>query len=372
MTARLGVKAALVDGAIVAGDVAIDRGDGLVVAVGVQPSGAAGLAVPGFVELQVNGLAGVDFTDADVDAYRIAGDALVATGVTSYQPTLISLPETTYLASLARLKTAKRETSAAGPRILGAHLEGPFLSRERAGAHNPEAIIEPDLALADRLLAAGPVNYMTVAPERPGGLELISHLVRRGIVVAVGHSDADAATAHQAFDRGARGVTHLFNALRPFHHREAGIGVVGLVHPKVVVTLIVDGIHLAADTVLLAASAAPNRYALVTDAIAAAGRGDGAYQVGNLSVHVRGAEARLEDGTLAGSVLTMDQAVRNLIELGIEPTEAIGAATTVPAKLVGRPELGTLAPGAPADVVVLDDQYRVVRSIVAANEVFAA
>jgi N-acetylglucosamine-6-phosphate deacetylase len=307
----------------------------------------------------------------DVDAYRIAGQALAASGVTSYQPTLISLPESTYLGALGRLTNAKM-ASGLGPRILGAHLEGPFLSRARAGAHNPEAIVDPDLDLADRLLSAGPVSYMTVAPERPGALDLISHLVRRGVVVAVGHSDADAATAHRAFNLGAKAVTHLFNALRPFHHREAGIGVAGLVHPGVVVTLIVDGIHLDPDAVPLAVSAARDRYALITDAIAAAGKGDGTYQLGNQTIHVAGAHARLDDGTLAGSVLSMDQAVRNLIELGVEPREAIGAATTVPARLVGKPELGTLAPGTSADVTILDEHYHVSRTIVGGNEVFAA
>jgi N-acetylglucosamine-6-phosphate deacetylase len=251
------------------------------------------------------------------------------------------------------------------------HLEGPFLSRERAGAHDPEWIIDPDIDLADRLIGSGPVRYMTVAPERPGALDLISHLIDRGLTVAVGHSDADSATAHQAFQRGARAVTHLFNAMRPFHHREPGIGVAGLVHPEVTVTLIVDGIHLAPDTVRLVTSAAPGRYALITDAIAAAGMGDGTYQLGTVEVHVSGAEARLEDGTLAGSVIATDEEIRNLIELGVDPIAAIGAATTVPARLVGRPELGTLEPGTPADITVLDDEYRVLRSMVGGGETFS-
>lgn len=369
MTAKLGVAAALVDGAVVPGDVMVDRDDGSIVAVGVHPPGSRGLAVPGFVDLQVNGFVGVDFTDADVEGYAQVGEAMAATGVTAYQPTLISLPETSYEAALERLGAARRTVP--GPRILGAHLEGPFLSPERAGAHDPVWMTDPDLDLLDRLLAAGPVGYMTVAPERPGGLELVSHLVDRGVVVAVGHSDADAAIGHEAFDRGARAVTHLFNALRPFHHRRPGVVAAALVHPGVVVTLIVDGVHLAADAVRLAASAARSRYALVTDAIAAAGRGDGRYPLGDRYVDVRGKEARLEDGTLAGSVLTMDLAVRNLIELGFDPIEAIGAATTVPASVIGRPELGTLAPGTPADVVVLDDDHTVTRTLVAAEEVFA-
>jgi N-acetylglucosamine-6-phosphate deacetylase len=370
MTMRLGVEAALLDGTLVPGDVVIDPDEGKVVSVGSEPPGSGGLAVPGFIDVQTNGTAGVDFTDADVDAYRAVAEALVTTGVTSYQPTLISLPEPTYLGALGRLQTARRELPA--PRILGAHLEGPFLSRERPGAHDPESMTEPDLDLARRLLAAGPVNYMTLAPERPGALELISFLVDHNVVVALGHSDADAATAHTAFELGARAVTHLFNAQRPFHHREPGVGVAGLVHPDVTLTLIVDGIHLHPDAVMLAFAAASGRCALITDSIAAAGRGDGVFRLGNITVHVRGSEARLEDGTLAGSVLSMDQAVRNLIDLGLPLAGAVAAATTVPARLIGKPELGTLAPGTPADVAILDGQHRVTRTLVAGRETFAA
>ena len=371
MTFRLGVRAALVEGVIVPGDVTVDPDEGRVAAIGVEPAGSSGLATPGFVELQVNGIAGIDFTDADVDGYRIAGQALAATGVTSYQPTLISLPEEAYLGALARLALAQ-EAVGSGPRLLGAHLEGPFLSPMQAGAHRPEVMRDPDPELADRLCDTGPVSYVTVAPELSGALDLISHLTKRGVVVAIGHSDADAATAHEAFDRGARAVTHLFNAQRPFHHRDPGLGVAGLVHPGVILTLIVDGIHLAGDTVMLALSAAPGRCALITDAISAAGQGDGSYSLGNQTVSVTGAEARLGDGTLAGSVLTMDQAVRNLIELGVDPVQALGAATTVPAGLAASPELASLVPGSPADVTVLDDEYRVVRTMVAGQEVYSA
>jgi N-acetylglucosamine-6-phosphate deacetylase len=371
MNAQLGVAAAIVDDAVVPGDVAIDLEEGTVAGVGIQPPGTRGLAAPGFIDLQVNGFAGVDFTEADSDAYAHVGRAMAATGVTSYQPTLISLPVETYVAALDRMARA-RSAGIPGPHILGAHLEGPFLSRVRAGAHDPDNMVDPDFALADRLLDAGPVRHMTVAPERPGGLELVSHLVERGIVVAVGHSDADAATGHAAFHRGVTAVTHLFNAMRPFHHREPGVAVAGLVHPGVVVTLIVDGVHLAADAVLLATRVAPGRFALVTDAVAAAGMGDGRFALGDRTAEVRGAEVRLDDGTLAGSVLTMDRAVRNLIEMGTDPIQAIAAATLVPARLTGLSGLGTLAPGTSADIVVLDDDHRVRRTLVAGREVHAS
>lgn len=371
MTLQLGVEAALVEGVLVPGDVTIDPDVGLVVSVGVEPAGPSGLAVPGFVELQINGIGGVDFTEADVDGYHLAGNALAATGVTSYQPTLITLAENAYLGALARLAVA-REAIDTGPKLLGAHLEGPFLSPLHAGAHNPDDMQDPDVALADRLCNAGPVSYMTIAPELPGALDLISHLTDRGVVAALGHSDADAATAYQAFRRGARAITHLFNAQRAFHHREPGVGVAGLIHPGVIVTVIVDGIHLAPDTVMLALAAAPGRCALITDAISATGQGDGRHALGNRTAIVTGAEARLDDGTLAGSVLTMDKAVRNLIALGIDPFQAIEAATIVPAGLVARPELARLTPGSAADITVLDEEYRVVRTVVSGREVYAA
>ncbi len=357
---QLGVGAALVDGELVAGDVALDGGR--VHQVGVPVSGGHGLAVPGFVDLQVNGFAGVDFLDPGADGYGRAADALLTTGVTAYQPTFICSPESTYRSALAAAAAAQRSVPA--PRLLGVHLEGPFLSPAFPGAHDPAHIIPPDHALAERLCAGGPVTYMTLAPEQPGALELVSHLVRQGITVALGHCDAGAETAHAAFDRGARAVTHLHNAQRRWRARDPGVAGVALTRRDVVVQAIVDGIHLARETTLAAFSAARGRFALVTDAIEAAGLPSGTYRLGDREVEVADGAVRLADGTLAGSVLTMDVAVRNLVDLGIPIVEAVEAATRVPAGLVGRPELGTLRPGTPADIVVLDDDLRVVRTLV--------
>lgn len=364
---RLGVRAALVEGEVLPGDVVVE--DGQIDRVGVEPAGRAGLAVPGFVDLQVNGFGGRDFGSADVDGYREAGEALAATGVTAYQPTLISSPPGAYPEALGR--AARAQGGVSGPRILGVHLEGPFLSPLWAGAHDPSHLVDPDPGLADRWCEAGPVAYVTLAPERPGGLELISHLVRRGITVAIGHTDADTATAHAAFDRGAGAITHLHNAHRRWSHRDPGPAGAALVRPQVVVQAIVDHVHLAPEAAYAAFLAARGRFALVTDAIAAAGLGEGEYPLGDRTVRVEGGEARLADGTLAGSVLTMDRAVGNLIGLGVPEVEALEAASRVPAGLVGRPELGTLRPGTPADLVVLDDRYWVVRTLVDGEEVFA-
>jgi N-acetylglucosamine-6-phosphate deacetylase len=223
--------------------------------------------------------------------------------------------------------------------------------------------------VAERFLAAGPVTMMTVAPERPGAIALIEHLVGRGVVISCGHSNATATEAHAAFDAGATAVTHLFNAQRPFGHRDPGIAGAALTRPDVTASIIVDGFHLAEETVRLV-MAAPIRVALITDAIAAAGQPDGTYPLGDRQVIVSGGSARLEDGTLAGSVLTMDAAVRNLVDIGVALPAAVHAATAVPARLVGRIDLGRLAVGLSADVVVLSDDLSVERTLITGKDVF--
>ncbi len=363
---RLGVRAAIVAGQLVAGDVAVSGG--VVDAVGLAPAGRGGLAVPGFIDVQINGFDGVDFTTAEPADYETVARALASTGVTAFQPTLITLPPTDYLTALGRLAG----TTIRSARLLGMHLEGPFLSPMRHGAHEAANMLDPDLELTRRLLAAGPITYMTVAPELPGAFDLIDLLVAEGVTVAVGHSDADAATTHAAFDRGARAITHIFGAQRPWKHRDPGIAGAALVRDDVYITAIVDGVHLADDAVRLAANAAGNRFVLITDAIAAAGRPDGRYQLGDRTVILSDGECRLEDGTLAGSSLTMDQAVRNFINLGFSPASAFGAASTAPALLAGRRDLGVLEPGRPADICVLDEGYGVIRTIVAGTESYRA
>lgn len=363
----LGVARAIVDGMLLEGDVEIE--DERIAAVGVAPAGPSGIAVPGFVDIQVNGFAGVDFAIAQPADYDRVGVALAATGVTAYQPTLITLPEADAVGALQAL--AAHRLGGPGPHIIGMHLEGPFLSPQRAGAHDPNSMLDPDLELTGRLLDAGPVTMMTLAPERPGALELIDMLTARGITVSCGHSDASASEAHAAFERGATAVTHLFNAQPPLHHRAPGIAGAGLSRPDVTVSIIVDGFHLA-DEVVQIVLAAPARVALITDAIAATGQPDGIYPLGNRSVIVAEGSARLEDGTLAGSVLTMDTAVRNLIDGGADLTAAVTAATRVPADTVGNSDLGRLSVGGPADVVVLTNDLEVTRTLVGGREVFAA
>jgi N-acetylglucosamine-6-phosphate deacetylase len=350
---RLGVAAALVDGRLVPGDVEID--DGLIAAFGLRsPNGAGGIAAPGFVDLQVNGFGGVDFLEVGEDGYRRAGEALLETGVTSFLPTLITAPEHELLNALAEVPV-----DSGGPRILGVHLEGPFLAARRLGTHRAAGRRDPDGALLERLLDAGPVRMITLAPELPGALDLIDVLVARGVTVSCGHSDATAEQADAAFDRGARTVTHLFNAMRPFNHREPGIVGAALVREDVVVQIILDGIHLAPVTAALVWRAAAGRIALVTDAVAAASADGGSYSLGSVALQVQDGAVRAPEGMLAGSLLTMIEAVRNLHALGVPLDDALSAASTVPARVLGLPDAGRLGIGLPADIVVLDDNLEV-------------
>jgi N-acetylglucosamine-6-phosphate deacetylase len=206
---------------------------------------------------------------------------------------------------------------------------------------------------------------MTLAPELPGADAVIQRLLDRGVIVSAGHTNATAAEAHAAFDLGVCTVTHLCNAMRPFRSRDPGIVGVALTRGDVSVQLIVDGHHLAEETVRLVWAAAGGRVALVSDATAGALGNGGSYQLGDVSIEVAGGVPMREDGVLAGTVLTMIDAVRNLHALGIPLEDAVGAATAVPAGIVGRPELGVLEPGGPADVVVLDDNLEIVRVLCA-------
>ena len=365
---RLGVGAALVDGETVAGDVAIE--DGTVAEVGLTPGGT-GLAVPGFVDAHINGYAGVDFLRTDLDGYRHVRAALAATGVVALQPTFVTSAPAAYGPASEVAAAAAAGAGDGLPLVVGLHLEGPFLSPEWPGAHDREHLRAPDPALLDELLAPGQVTMVTLAPELDGALELVERLAARGVVVSCGHSDADAAQAHAAFDRGATAITHVHNAHRRWRPRDPGLGGVALVRPDVHVQAIVDGVHLAPESAFGAFLAAGTRFAMVTDAVEAAADEGGRHMLGDRPIEVRDGAVRLPDGTLAGSVATLDACVRRLVGLGATVAEAVHAASTAPSRMLGRPDLGVLRPGAPAHLAVLDDDLNVTRTLVAGAEAFA-
>jgi N-acetylglucosamine-6-phosphate deacetylase len=358
---RLGVESALVDGRLLPGDVEVV--DGRVAAVGLPSRNGRGVAAPGFIDLQVNGFGGVDFLGSDAAGYRRAGAALLETGVTAYLPTFITTPEDQLLAAIDEVPA-----STTGPRILGIHLEGPFLAAGRLGTHPPPARRDPDPALLERLLEPGRIRLMTLAPELDGAERLIDLLLRRGVTVSAGHTDATAEEANLAFDQGVRTVTHLFNAMRPLRHRDPGIAGAALAREDVVVQVILDGVHLAPETAALVWRAAAGRVALVTDAVSGAGVQSGSYSLGGVDVKIRDGVARGSGGQLAGSVLTMIEAVRNLHALGAPLGKALEAASTVPARVLGLADVGRIGPGLPADITVVDDNLRVERVLVGGRE----
>ena len=317
---------------------------------------------PGLVDLQVNGFAGIDFSTADPAAVRTAAAAIARTGVTAFLPTLVTAPVDELAAAVGRLAAAREElTGTATAQPFGVHVEGPFLSATHPGAHNPRWLRDPDpdavAAIVDG--APGAVRILTLAPERAGALEAIAALAERGVVVSIGHSDATAAQVRAALHAGARKVTHLFNAQRGLHHREPGVVGVALTDPRVTSGLIADLHHVAPEAGRIALAAAPGRLLLVTDAAAAAGMPPGSYTLGGTPIEQPADGPPLRpDGTIAGSALTLDRAVANAVALGLDLVDAVAAASTLPADLVGEPDRGRLRPGARADLVWLGDDLR--------------
>jgi N-acetylglucosamine-6-phosphate deacetylase len=318
-----------------------------------------GLLLPGFVDLQVNGYFGVEFAAADAAGWATVVGRLPETGTTAFLATIITAPLGRLAASL-RATAALRPGLPRGARLLGVHVEGPFISARRKGAHNAEWITDPTPDAVQTLLSAGPglLRLVTLAPELTGALPAIARLTAAGVLVSVGHSDATAAQVAAAADAGARMVTHLFNAQRPLHHREPGIIGQALTDQRLTCGLIADFHHVSPAVCALAVAAAPGRVCLVTDAAACAGLPPGRYEFAAGPVELppgAGAAPVRPDGTLAGSGLRMDRALANAVVAGMSLPAAVAAATAIPAGLIGRPDLGRLAAGAAADLTWLGD-----------------
>ncbi len=362
----LGVRSAYVDGVWVDGDVVLR--DGAIVEVGRLPAGGEGRAVPGFVDLQVNGFAGVSFTTCDSEGFERAALAMAARGTTSFLPTIPTTARRRYPSAMRVAGDAIRRPGP-GARPLGIHLEGPFLSPKRRGAHELTDLVDPDPECLDELLRLGPVAMMTLAPELPGAGRLIDMLVERNVVVSAGHSDASTVEAHAAFDRGVTMVTHLWNAQRQITSREPGLAGAGLARRDVHVGIIADLVHLAAETLTLSVTAAGARAVAVSDASSVAGLAEGDHEVDGQLVTVRDGAVRLRDGTLAGSAAGLDCAVRNLAMCGLGLERAIDMVTSSPATAIGRRDIGRLGVGTRADVVVLADDLSIARVLVGGRDV---
>lgn len=326
---------------------------------------------PGFFDIHIHGGAGLDVMLASPSDLPRLGRFLATHGVTGYFPTTVAAPLDSTCAALERLADAIEATladSSVQARALGIHLEGPFLSHKRRGVHPPENLVAPTIAVFDRLwqAARGYVRVLTIAPEIPGAMEVIAEAARRKVCVSIGHSDAEMPVAQDAIKAGARHATHTFNAMRPLDHREPGIIGEVLTNDRITADMIVDGIHVAPAVVKLFLEAkGPERAVLITDAISATGMPDGRYKLGPIEVDVKDGKCT-SGGSLAGSVLTMDRAVRNVTKFSHWTLrDAVRAATLNPARAVGMANhYGVLAAGASADFTVLSSSGEVMKTIV--------
>lgn len=326
------------------------------------------IVTPGLIDMQLNGGWGHDFSDPSADLAAVAG-ALPSTGVTAFLPTVVSSPPRRYAACLRNLAEPVPPDAA---RVLGVHLEGPFLAPEYAGTHERSALRPPDVDEAMGWLAHGDVRLVTLAPELPGAIECIRALSERGVLVAAGHSGATWQQAERAMDAGLRMGTHLFNAMRPLHHRDPGLADWLLAAP-VALSLICDGAHVAFETVRwVAAAKGPDHLVIVTDGLPALGMPPGRYRLAGQDIISDGTAAHRADGTLSGSALPMDRVLGRLVGSGIDPTLAVRAASTNPARLLGQGSLlGSIAVGRPADLVLLDADWKVVATLIDGQVVFA-
>jgi len=342
-----------------------------------------GILAPGFIDIHIHGGAGHDVMEGGSNALPAVEELLARHGVTGYFPTTVTAPLDSTLSALARLaeaietaenhatkgKSAARTGGSSGLRArpLGIHLEGPFISHVRRGVHPSEDLLLPTAAAFDRFwqAARGRIRVMTIAPELPGAIEVIAEAAKRGVCVSLGHSDADLDTARAGVAAGARHATHTFNAMRPLGHRNPGILGEVLTDARLSADIIADGIHLDPAIVELVLNAkGPDTAVLITDATSATGMPDGRYRLGSLDVEVRDGRCT-NGGNLAGSVLTMDLAVRNAMKFAHwDLQQALRLATLNPARVARLEGAGELKAGNPADLLVLSAKGEVRNTIV--------
>jgi N-acetylglucosamine-6-phosphate deacetylase len=322
----------------------------------------AGLLTPGLLDLHNNGAFGADFADATPEGWTQVLAGLASRGVTGVEPTVITAPLPDVTAAMERCHSAAGANEGRPvARVLGVHLEGPFISERRKGAHRAECMLDPSPEALDTLLGhpatAEMLRTVTLAPEREHAIEAIGRLVAAGVIVSVGHSDATAEQVRAAADAGATMVTHVFNAQRPFAHRDPGVPGAALTEERLFVGLIVDGQHVHPLACELVFRAAAGRVVAVTDSIVTAGLPDGTpLMFGGLPVaNDDTGLGRRPDGTIAGAGIVLDEGVRRMVAAGLDPAVVLSAATEVAARSLGRTDVGHLLPGAHADLVWWDD-----------------
>lgn len=364
---------ALVDGHLV-GPVRLELDGRRIVSVVTGPAAeqgpaadielGAGTLTPGLLDLQNNGSFGADFADATPEQWAAVLTGLASRGVTGLEPTIITAPLAELNEAFDRIHAAQQHhADQPVTRILGAHLEGPFISERRKGAHRAECMLDPTPEALDTLLdnpaTAAVLLTVTLAPERPHALAAIRRLADQGVIVSVGHSDATAEQVWAAADAGATMTTHIFNAQRPLKHREPGVAGAVLADERFFIGVIIDGQHLHPSVVKIVYAAAPGRTVGVTDAIVTAGLPNrtplmfGGHPVANDDAGI----GRRPDGTIAGAGIVLDEAVRRMIAAGLDPAGVLASCTEVAARSLNRTDVGHLAPGALADLVWWDEQW---------------
>jgi N-acetylglucosamine-6-phosphate deacetylase len=336
----------------------------------------ADLVCPGFIDLHIHGGAGADTMDPAPDALNRISIYLAAGGVTGFLATTHTAPEEELVSALRRIEAAQR-MGTPGAKILGAHVEGPFISREKKGAQDGDHVRLATEAELDALYAAsgGTLKIMTLAPEKEDALRAAEWLVKRGVVAAAGHTDASYEEALQAFDHGVTHLSHFYNGMRDFHHREPGIVAAGLTDSRVNLELIADAFHVHPAALRLAVLAkGPEKIALVSDSVKPGGLPDGEYNIHGRVIHVKGRSVTLESGVITGSGIRLNDAIGTMVEeAGVALTEAVQMATDTPARILRlTPHKGRLAEGADADIAVMDWRYRVLRTIVGGETVYEA
>ena len=329
------------------------------------------LLAPGLIDVHVHGALGVDSMDADPDALRRMARFYARHGVTSFLATTTTGSPERLLAAVENVAQVMAEGTG-GAALLGAHVEGPYIGQGRRGAQDPTHIRAPQADEYRRLFDTGAVRLITVAPEAPQVDELISFALNRGAAVAIGHTQASYELVQHVVDLGANQVTHLFNGMEPLHHRSPGTVGAALALDEVYCQLIADNVHIHPAVLRLAVRAkGPERILLITDAMRGAGMPDGEYHLGELTVMVNQGEARLPNGALAGSTLTMDRALVNIMAAtGLPLVDVLPMATANPARSLGLTQKGTISEGKDADLIVLDDQANVMLTFVGGETVY--
>ncbi|NNV03050.1 N-acetylglucosamine-6-phosphate deacetylase [Brevibacillus sp. MCWH] len=335
-----------------------------------------GWICPGFVDIHMHGIAGCDTMDGTPESLMTISRALARFGVTSFLATTMTAPYAELEKAIRNIAAVSR-AGTEGAAVAGIHLEGPWINPRYKGAQNEAHIVAPKLAEVRRLyeLADGLLKVVTIAPEQPEALEAIRWLKEQGVIVSAGHTGATFAQAQHAVECGVQHFTHCFNAMTGLHHREPGVVGAAMVHEQLSTELIADGEHVHPAVMrILYRLKSFGRLALVSDSMRAAALGDGVYDLGGQAVHVRGTQAKLADGTLAGSILTLNRAVQNMVTLcGVPLPEAVAMASQTPAEIVGLGgQKGRLEAGCDADITVLNLSYGVEATYVMGRQVYRA